>query len=113
MLGVAKYLGFSEAVLIGCDYLGAPPVMGHFYADKKPYYGDDHLSEYRARIKAVAEGIDVTVILPEGVTSPDFKFDSYENYFKLKKEYRENKDFIDFRHLEMFRDAARYNQAIM
>jgi hypothetical protein len=40
MLGVAKYMGFSNAILLGCDYLGSPPVMGHFYADCKPFNGE-------------------------------------------------------------------------
>jgi hypothetical protein len=114
MLGVSKYLGFSKAVLIGCDYLGSPPVMGHFYADSKPHTTPAaDLAEYRARIKRVSEGIDVTVILPEGVISPEFEYDSYENYFKLEKNYRENKDFIDAKHLEMLRDAAESEQTIM
>lgn len=115
MLGVAKYLGFSRAILIGCDYLGTPPVMGHVYADSEPFSEprENHLSDYRSRVKIAAEGIDVTVILPEGVTSPDFKFDSFESYFNLKKEYFENKDFIDMRHLEMLRDAARSTQTQM
>ena len=114
MLGVAKYLGFSKAVLIGCDYLGTPAVMGHFYADSKPFYeNDEHLAEYRARLKVAAEGIDVTVILPEGSTSPEFDFDSYENYFGLKKEYRENVEFVDGEHLDLLRDAHQSSQAIM
>jgi len=116
MLGVAKYLGFSRAVLIGCDYLGTPPVMGHFYADSRPFSlkpGEDRLADYRARIKIAAEGIDVTVILPDGVTSPDFRFDSFENYFSLEKEYKENTEFIDSRHLEMLRAAAAVSQAQM
>lgn len=117
MLGVAKYLGFSRAVLIGCDYLGTPPVMGHLYSDSKPFSPDppgvDDLADYRARVKIAAEGINVTVILPDGVTCPDFEFDSYESYFSLKKEYRENKEFIDMRHLIMLRDAAEANQAYM
>lgn len=78
MLGVAKYLGFSRAVLLGCDYLGTPAGMGHFYADSKPFSSnpdEDRLIDYRARVKIAAEGIDVTVILPDGVTSPDFQFD--------------------------------------
>ena len=108
MLGVAKYLGFSKAILIGCDYLGTPPLMGHFYADTEPFSEptDDHLSDYRARVKLAAEGIDVTVILPAGVSSPDFQFDSYENYFGLAKEPKKNKDFIDSKHLDLLRDAA-------
>ncbi|SVE15729.1 uncharacterized protein METZ01_LOCUS468583, partial [marine metagenome] len=39
MLSTAQYLGFSKAILLGCDYLGKPVIRGHFYADSKPFYG--------------------------------------------------------------------------
>ena len=29
MIGIAKYMGFSKAILLGCDYLGQPKVDGH------------------------------------------------------------------------------------
>lgn len=114
MLGVAKFLGFKKAILIGCDYLGTPPMLGHFYADYEPFeHSSEDYSEYRARVQKAAEGIDVCVILPEGITSPDFEFDSYENYFKIDREYKENKDFIDDSFLDMLRDAANSNQTVM
>ncbi len=112
MLGVAKYMGFSKAVLIGCDYLGSPPVMGHFYADSKPFEGQ-YMEEYCDRVKIAAHGIDVLVILPSGVSSPDFTYASYEEYFSLEKKYTSNHEFIDTRHLELLRDAEKSNQAIM
>ena len=112
MLGMAKYFGFSKAILVGCDYLGSPPVMGHFYADDKPFSGI-YLSEYCSKAKSAAEGIDVLVILPQGVSSPDFKYSSYEEYFGLEKKYSENFEFIDLKHIEWLRDAANNNQAIM
>lgn len=114
MLGIAKYLGFKKAILIGCDYLGVPPTMGHFYADNKPFIEKKvDLSDYRERIKIAAKGIDVTVILPEGSISPEFNYDSYENYFNLDKKYQNNNIFIDDKYIKMLREAARYNQAIM
>jgi len=115
MLGVAKYLGFSNAILVGCDYLGTPPVMGHVYADTHPFSEpyDNHLSEYRERVKVAAEGIKVTVILPDGVTSPDFDFDSYENFFGLEKKYKENTALFNIKHIEMLRAAAKVEQAQM
>lgn len=112
MLGVAKYLGFSKAVLFGCDYLGSPAMEGHFYSDRKQFseQNEDHLTQYRSKVKLAAEGIEIIVILPEGVRSPVFEFASYENYFNLKKEHRENRDFIDEKHLDMMRDASKLNQ---
>ena len=40
MIGIAKYMGFSKAILLGCDYLGQPKVDGHFYSDEKPDHKD-------------------------------------------------------------------------
>jgi hypothetical protein len=112
MLGVAKYLGFSKAVLFGCDYLGDPAMEGHFYNDKKQFSEADisHLSEYRAKVKLAAKGIELTVILPEGITSPDFNYDSYERYFNLERKNQENNSFIEENYLQMMRDASKLNQ---
>jgi hypothetical protein len=112
MIGMAKFFGFSKAVLVGCDYLGSPPVMGHFYADAKPFSGP-YMSDYCARIKKVSEGIDVLVILPKNVVSPDFKYTSYEDHFDIKKKYVENNQIVDEQYLNWLRDAAKKNQAVM
>lgn len=114
MLGMAKYLGFSKAVLVGCDYLGSPPMMGHFYADSRTFTGA-YLSEYCERVKAVADrlGIEVLAILPKGVSCPVFEYSSYEDYFGIQAKYTENTEFIDVQYLEWLRDAASVNQAIM
>ena len=119
MLGMAQYMGFSKAIVMGCDYLGTPIMQGHFYADgrHKPHYSSKHheegYSNYRQRVKAVGKDIETLVILPEGVTSPDFNYDSYENYFGLEKNYRNNFDFIDQKYIELLREAAESNQTIM
>jgi hypothetical protein len=112
MLGVAKYLGFSEAILFGCDYLGSPAMEGHFYSDRKQFTepDDDHLIDYRAKIKLAAKGINLIAIFPEGVTSSDFNYDSYENRYKLVKNTQENHNFIDERVLKIMRDASKMNQ---
>ena len=112
MLGVAKYLGFSKAVLFGCDYLGTPAMEGHFYNDRTQFLGPDesHLCDYRAKVKLASRGIQLTVILPEGIKSPEFSYDSYENYFKLEKKIQENKSFIDRNYLDMMRDASKSDQ---
>ena len=115
MLGVAKYLGFTEALLFGCDYLGTSPMEGHFYSDKKPLSSidTDNFREYHNKVKLAADGIDVTVILPKGVTSTSFKSESYEDRFGLERENNKNNDIIDGRHLKMLRDAAASKQIYM
>ncbi len=117
MLGMAQYMGFSKAIIMGCDYLGTPTRLGHFYSDYEPFYAsechEETYSHFRQRVKVVAKDIETLVILPEGVTSPDFNYDSYENYFGLKKIYRNNFDFIDQKYIELLREAAESNQTIM
>ncbi len=116
MLATAKYLGFSKAIVMGCDYFGTPPMLGHFYADYEPFEWndpDDAYKEYRAKRVLAAKGIDVLVILPNGVSSPDFKYDSYENYFGLAKKYQENYEIIDSEYLDLFRIAEKSNQVIL
>ena len=106
MLSTAQYLGFSKAILLGCDYLGKPVIRGHFYADSKPFYGVNYLPEYCQRIKSITKNIDLLVILPEGITSTDFDFKSYEEYFDLKRNDKKNIDFIDDEYIEMLREAG-------
>ena len=75
MLGIAKYLGFSKVVLLGCDYLGLPCMDGHFYSNNKPIMGD-YKVDYVKRIRQIADNLelDVLTIFPEGVNS--FAFES-------------------------------------
>lgn len=117
MLGMAQYMGFSKAIVMGCDYMGTPTMLGHFYSDDEPHYAsechEEAFSHFRQRVKAVGKDIDTLIILPEGVISPDFNYDSYENYFGLEKNYRNNFDFIDQKYIELLREAAESNQTIM
>ena len=114
MLGIAKYMGFSKAIILGCDYLGSPPQMGHFYYDSDPFWGD-YNEEYCKRVKKVVNHleIDVLAILPEGSHSPDFEFDTYENHFGLERYCRENYEFIDPYFLSFMRSASKSDQILM
>ncbi|EOQ97969.1 hypothetical protein LEP1GSC195_1069 [Leptospira wolbachii serovar Codice str. CDC] len=114
MMATAKYLGFKKAIIIGCDYFGVPPMLGHFYANYKPFeYNEANYSEYRARVLKASAGLDVLVILPKGIKSPDFKYDSYESYFGLQRNYQENTEIIDREYIDSFSKAADSIQTIM
>lgn len=93
MLGMAKYLGFSKAIILGCDYLGQPKLEGHFYAHDRPFAGKDDLA-YREQITKVARGIEVLCIFPKGVQSPDFAWNSFENEFNAPEFYQANHEII-------------------
>ena len=112
MLGVAKYLGFSKAIILGCDYLGSPKFEGHFYSDKKPSVGVDDRS-YCEEIKRIAAGTDILCIFPKGVKSIDFESASFEEYFNAPEHYQENHQFIDENYLKMMRNMVDSNQIWM
>lgn len=114
MIGIAKYLGFSKAVVLGCDYLGVPPMHGHFYGDYEPFTGEEKdTRDYRVRVKKLTEGLDILLILPAGFTSSEFNFDSYENFFGIQRKYQKNNEFIDSEYLDLLRSAEKSDQAII
>jgi len=105
MLGIAKYMGFSKVILLGCDYLGSPKLEGHFYSDVEPEYGDDDPS-YAERIKKVAGNLDVLAIFPEGISCSVFKSATFEEYFGLPEFYQSNTQIVEEEYLVMMRKAA-------
>ena len=109
MIGFAKYMGFSKAVLLGCDYLGSPKFEGHFYSDSIPFYGDDD-PEYVERIKKISGELDILVILPKGSACSAFKSSTFEEHFGAAEVYQSNIDIVDKEYLSMMRKAALNNQ---
>jgi hypothetical protein len=104
MLGLAKYLGFSKVVLLGCDYLGTPKLEGHFYSDSVPAYGCDD-PQYVVRMKEVAGDLDVLVIFPQGISCTAFESTTFEDYFGAPEIYQSNVDIVDVEYLNMMRKA--------
>lgn len=112
MISLAKYMGFSKVILLGCDYLGSPKLEGHFYSDSIPVYGKDD-PQYVARIKEVAGELDVLVILPKGSLCPVFKTATFKECFGASEVYQSNIEIVDEEYLMMMRKAALKNQIWM
>ena len=104
MIGLAKYMGFAKVILLGCDYLGSPTLVGHFYADSIPFYGTDK-TQYVTRIKKVAGELDVVVILKKGSLCSVFESYTFEEYFGAPEYYQSNMEFIDEEYLIMMRKS--------
>ena len=107
MLGIAKYMGFSKVILLGCDYLGSPKSEGHFYSDGQTEYGSDDPT-YVDRIKKVAGKLDLDVlaIFPEGISCSGFKSATFEDYFGMPEFYKSNIEIVEEEYLVMMRKAA-------
>ena len=106
-------MGFSKAILLGCDYLGQPKVDGHFYSDEEPFFGKPIYSNYLDRIKKTSKGIELLVILKEGVKSNIFSSKSFFEFSGHKEEYKNNYDIINQQNLNLLREAADNKQLFM
>ena len=106
MLGLAKYLGFQKAYLVGCDYLCSPKIDTHFYSDEPIKYGPDVDVQYIDRIKYTASGLDVVCIVPKNITSKYFKFITYEEKFKEIEDYKTQDKIVGKEYMKMMRKAA-------
>ena len=112
MIGVAKYLGFSKAIVLGCDYLGSPKYGGHFYSDKIPDVDEDDRL-FCEEIKRISDGIELLCIFPKGVKSKDFESASFEEYFHSPERYQENHEFISGEYLQAMRNMVKSMQIWM
>jgi hypothetical protein len=111
MLGISKYLGFSNVVILGCDYLGQPCMENHFYSSDKPYIGNNKV-DYTNRIRKLVDflELDVLTIFPEGVSSSAFESKSFAEYFKVDEKYHNQSQIIDDGYMELIKIACSKNQ---
>ena len=112
MIGVAKYMGFKKAILIGCDYLGSPKYEGHFYAKDIPKKGEDD-KVYSKKIKKISTNIEIICLFRKGVKALDFDSSSFEEFYKTPEYYINNYEIIDNDYLEMIKQCAYYDQVYM
>ncbi len=106
MLGMARYMGFSKAIILGCDYLCSPKMEGHFYANNIPVFGKEDY-EYALRIQKSIGELDVLVICPKGSSALLLPSLTYEEYFGVQEEYKSNREIIENDDLEMIKIGAK------
>ena len=86
MIGLAIYMGFKKAYLVGCDYFFNPFISGHFWSRFEKIIGSNEFI-YNELIDEIKDAIDLTVITRKGVTS---KINSiqYEKLFNVNENYK-------------------------
>ena len=115
MLGVAKYLGFSKVVLLGCDYLGYPCLEGHFYSYDKNIIKGAYKTQYVNNIKQVVDNleIDLLTIFPTGVKSKVFNSISFLDYFGIEEKYQEQPQIVNDDYLDLLKIASPKRQVFL
>lgn len=105
MIGVARYMGFSKALLLGCDYLGTPKMQGHFYANKDPIFGEDD-PEYCKRVKKSVGDLEIQMICPKHVSSHVFPSVQFDEYFGAQEIYQTNRQIVNEDNIKLLQKMA-------
>ena len=108
MIGLARYMGFSKALLFGCDYLCVPKLEGHFYAYAPPRVGLED-EAYAQRILKCVGDMEVVAVCPKGIGSRYFASVNFEEQFGAPEVYQTNEEIIEPADLELLLDAQRAN----
>ena len=102
-IGLAIYMGFSKAYLVGCDYLITPQIDGHFYS--KIYSISDRNNLVFPELQKLKEKIELIVVTPENMESKYFNFITYKNLTGHTNSFRENVDIVDTKLYKYFKLA--------
>jgi hypothetical protein len=94
MLGMAIYMGFNKAYLVGCDYTHSPQRVLHFYEKGK---GTKNINdEYNKTFFDFAkENIKITTITNSKSKSKTLDYIGYNDYTGQNEIYTENIDIVN------------------
>ena len=100
MIGMAIYMGFTSAHLVGCDYTHSPQRLLHFYEKGQGLsrYDDDWNADF---FDLVQERIDLTTITSAGATSKTLKYVEYDRHVGAAPVFRENTELISREYLDL------------
>ncbi len=100
MIGMAIYMGFKSAYLVGCDYTHSPQRILHFYEKGKGIskFDDNHNADF---FKVAQERIDLTTITSVGSTSKTLKYIDYHDYIGAEPVFRENTELVKKKYLDV------------
>jgi len=97
MIGLAIYMGFKKAYLVGCDYFFNPYISGHFWSRFERIIGSNKFF-YTELMNLIEGTIDLTVITTKGISS-HINSIQYEEFFGVNENYKDPEEIISQRDL--------------
>ena len=94
MIGLAIYMGFKKAVLVGVDYTFSDSISHHFF-EKGKGVEKNNGAYNKAFFEDIKTTIDVLTITLDGSKSDTLESVNYTNFTKKPERYQENIDFIE------------------
>ena len=108
MIGLAIYMGFKCAMLVGCDYTHSPMRSYHFYERGDGVITPGRNDNNRKFFEMVADSIDITTMTISGAGSDVLKHVEYIDYFGEYPVYRENNEIIKKEYLDALSTSGLY-----
>jgi len=107
MIGMAIYMGFEKAYLIGCDYTFSPQRVLHFYekGHGKTQVNDTHLADF---FRVAQEQIDLVTVTTNGGISKTLKYIDYRDLTGVDAVFRENTELVKKEYLDVLADYHDY-----
>jgi hypothetical protein len=95
MLGLALYMGFKKAVLVGIDYTFSPSIVGHFWNTPTIMWEKEILQEKTYFFEMVQKKMELLTITLDGGNSSLLDYMSYCDYFGVDQVYQKSYDLVD------------------
>lgn len=108
MIGMAIYMGFESAMLVGCDYTHSPMRSLHFYEKGEGVVTPGRNYYERDFFELVKNRIDITTITVGGSGSDVLKHIEYRDYVGANPVYRENTEIVKREDLELLAASGIY-----
>ncbi len=109
MIGLAIYMGFKKATLVGCDYTHSPARSLHFYEKGEGVIHTDTNRSNNVFFELIKQKIDLLTVTIPGTQSKDLKYVEYDKYSGEKFCYRENTQIVEKKWLNCLRDSKMYS----
>jgi hypothetical protein len=94
MIGMAIYMGFKKAYLVGCDYTHSPQRILHFYEKGRGSrsYDNSYNEDY---FNLARDKIELITITNSNSTSKTLKSITYKDYTGQNESYNENYNLVN------------------
>lgn len=108
MIGMAIFMGFRSAYLVGCDYTHSPQRLLHFFEKGRGLtkFGDDYSADF---FNVAQQRIDLTTITTHGSTSKTLKYVDYRDYTGAELVFRENTELVKAEYLDALTSWPEYS----
>ncbi len=107
MIGMAIYMGFEKAYLVGCDYTFSPQRVLHFYekGHGKTQVNDSHQADF---FKVAREHIDLVTVTTNGGISKALDYIDYRDLTGSEARFRENTELVRKEYLDVLANFYDY-----